>query len=320
MMRLIVCTPVARERFARQLGTLPGVQVRWANPEELPALANEADAMVLSGTVYSPALAEALRQPGCPCQWLQLLTAGYELLMAHGVPTQVVVSNAGSVWSPIVAEHAMALLLALQRRLPQVLAAQAAQAWDNTIRQDMGQLIDSRLVIVGMGSIGAELARRARAFGMSVVGVSRRGRPHPDADEVVALDQLHEALRSADAVAVAVPLSPATTGLIDAAALAACPRHAVIVNVARGPVIDTDALVAALRAGALGGAALDVTDPEPLTPGHPLWALPNVIISPHIGGAAPDRYYERLVRHVVRNVSARLQGAHLNDRINLETP
>jgi len=319
-MRLAVCSPVARERFAQELSALPGVSWRWAQPDELPAAAAQCDAMVLSGTLYGPELAQALRRAGNPCRWLQLLSAGYELLLAHGVPAGVQVCNAGSVWSPIVAEHTMALLLALQRRLPRVLAAQAEGRWDENIRADMGSLIGSRLVVVGMGSIGTELARRARAFGMTVVGVSRRGRPHPDADVVLPAQRLHEALAMADAVVVAVPLSSATTGLIDAAALAACPRHAVLLNVGRGAVVDSAALLAALRGGALAGAALDVTDPEPLPADHPLWSRPEVIISPHIGGAAPERYYERLVAHVVANLRARLQGQPTSDSIDFETP
>lgn len=315
MKRVLVCSPVAREAFGRALSAIPGLDWQFASTEELPALAPGADAVVLSGTVYSAELAQALQQPGSRCRWLQLLSAGYELLLAHGVPETVRVSNAGSVWSPMVAEHAFALMLALQRRLPQVLAAQAAGRWDDRIREDMGLLIGGCLVIVGMGSIGTELARRARAFGMRVVGVSRRGLPHPDADAVLPLARLHEALREADVVAMAVPLSPASTHLIDAAALAACQPRAVLVNVARGTVVDTEALMAALRSGALAGAALDVTDPEPLPPGHVLWQLPNVIVSPHIGGAAPERYNARLVEHVVRNVRAWLQGAPLNDRV-----
>ena len=100
------------------------------------------------------------------------------------------------------------------------------------------------------------------------------------------------------------------------AELAACPPHAVIVNVGRGTVIDTPALVRALRDGTVAGAALDVTEPEPLPDGHPLWAMPNVIVSPHLGGAAPARYNDRLARHVVANVQARLAGHTLNDRVD----
>jgi phosphoglycerate dehydrogenase-like enzyme len=317
-LRLVMCSPVARESFDRRLGEIDGVSVRWTPVAGLPAAAREADAIVLSGTDYGLELAQSLAERANPCRWVQLLSAGYELLQQHGVPSRVAVSNAGSVWSPIVAEHAMALMLAVARRVPALLAAQARREWDHTIRTDMSQLIDTHLVIVGMGSIGVELARRARAFGMRVTGVTRRGQPHPDADAMLPVSRLREALAEADYVAVAVPLSDATCALIGAAELAACPRHAVLVNVGRGPVVDGAALERALAEGSLAGAGLDVTDPEPLPPSSALWRMPNVVISPHLGGAAPDRYYERLVRHVAGNVAARVQGRPLKDRIELE--
>jgi phosphoglycerate dehydrogenase-like enzyme len=317
--RILVSSPVSRESLDQRLRQIGGVEPAWVQASELPAVAADADAIVLSGLDYTSELAQALRAPASRCRWLQLLSAGYERLLEHGVPAGVQVSNAGSVWSAIVAEHTMALLLAHARRLPRVLAAQGRSEWDNTIRRDTGMLLGGRLVIVGMGSIGGEVARRARAFGMSVVGVSRSGRVHPDADQSLPISRLHEALRQADVVVVAVPLSPETTGLIDAGALAACPPHAVIANVARGPVIDQAALVQALETGAIGGAVLDVTDPEPLPADSPLWRLPNVIVSPHIGGAAPERYYERLVEHVVTNTGAWARGEPLRDRIEVST-
>jgi len=316
-LRLVVCSPVARESFDRRLREVPDVSLRWASLAALPAAAREADALVLSGTEYSAELAGVLQESANPCRWLQLLSAGYELLPQYGVPSRVQASNAGSVWSPIVAEHVMALMLALARRLPTVLAAQARCAWDGTIRNHMSQLIDSHLVIVGMGSIGTELARRARAFGMKVTGVSRRGLPHADVDAMVPAGQFHRALAQADFVAVAVPLSPESSGLIGAAELAAMPRHAVLVNVGRGPVVDHAALERALAEGTIGGAALDVTDPEPLPPDSALWRMPNVIVSPHLGGAAPERYYERLVSHVVGNVVRRTQGQPPKDLIQI---
>ncbi|MDB5899716.1 MAG: hypothetical protein JWP22_3411 [Ramlibacter sp.] len=313
--RLAVCSPVARASFESRLQQVEGLQVSWPQPGDLAAAAASADGMVLAAADYTPALAAALAKDGNPCRWLQLLSAGYETLDTHGVPRSVTVTNAGSVWSPIVAEHTMALLLALARRLPRVLAAQARGSWDGTIRQDMSMLIDSHLVIVGMGSIGGELAKRARAFGMRVTGVSRSGRAHPEADTVLPVGRLHDALAQADFVAVAVPGSPANDGMIGATELAACPPHAVLVNVGRGSVVDGAALQQALARGTLAGAALDVTEPEPLPAGSPLWQQANLIVSPHLGGAAPERYYERLVRHVVANLRARIAGQELNDRV-----
>lgn len=313
--RLAICTSVAHARFQQLLEPLSQVEVQWVSTAELPEAANRADALVLSAADYLPAVAHALSGPESACRWLQLLTAGYETLQMHGVPDRLVVTNAGSVWSPMVAEHAMAMILAVARRVPALLTAQARGQWDDGIRQDMAMLFGARLVIVGMGSIGGELARRARAFGMHVTGMSRSGRAHPDADQVLPVSCLHEALSQADFVVCAVPGSPTNTGLIGASELAACSRQTVIVNLGRGNVIDTPALLHALQTGTIAGAALDVTDPEPLPDGHPLWQMPNVIISPHLGGAAPERYYDRLAHHVVHNLQARLAGQPLKDRI-----
>lgn len=316
-MRLVISSPVSKESFERQLRGLGGVDLTWAEPAELPALSRSADAIVMAGLFYCDDLARALDQPDNPCRWLQLITAGYEQLVTSGVPKRITVSTAGSVWSPVVAEQAMLLMLALARRMTKVIAAQERREWDNTIRKDMDMLGGGRLTIVGMGSIGSELAKRAKAFGMKITGVNRSGRPHPAADRTVPAQQLREALSDADFVVVAAPLASDTVGLIGAAELAACPPHAVIVNVGRGAVIDSAALLRALNEGGIAGAGLDVTDPEPLPPDSPLWAMPNVIVSPHIGGAAPERYYERLVDHVVANTRAWMAGAPISDRVTI---
>lgn len=315
-LRLAVCTPIAQDRLHALLQEVEGIQVEWVSPEDLAAAALRSEAMVLPAAAYTPAVAEALARAGSPCRWLQLLSAGYETLVLHGVPPAVEVTNAGSVWSPMVAEHAMGLMLAVARRLPRVLGAQARAQWDGAIREDMEMLLDGHVVIVGMGSIGGEVARRAHAFGMRVTGVSRSGRPHPDADAVLPVSRLREALAQADYVVSAVPGSPESEGLIGEGELAACPAHAVLVNVGRGSVVDTDALVNALHRGTIAGAALDVTEPEPLPDGHPLWSAPNAIVAPHLGGAAPVRYYERLARHIAANVRARIAQQPLNDRID----
>ncbi len=316
-MRLVISSPVSRESFERQLRGLGGIELTWAEPPELPALSRSADAIVMAGLFYSDELARALDEPGNPCRWLQLITAGYEQLVNFGVPKRVTVSTAGSVWSPVVAEQAMLLMLALARRMSKVLAAQGRREWDNTIRKDMDMLGGGRLTIVGMGSIGSELAKRAKAFGMKITGVNRSGRPHPAADRTLPVQQLRESLSDADFVVVAAPLASDTIGLIGAAELAACPPQSVIINVGRGAVIDSAALLRALNDGMIAGAGLDVTDPEPLPPDSPFWSMPNVIISPHIGGAAPERYYERLVDHVLANTRSWMAGAPISDQVTI---
>ncbi len=300
-----------------RLEGIEGVQAVGCAPSNLPASAAEVDAMVLAGFHYTPELASALAASSNRCRWLQLLTAGYETLEEIGVPRGILVTNAGDVWSPSVAEHAMALLLALARRLRRCETRQREARWDNAIRNDMLSLHDSRLLIVGLGGIGREVARRARAFGMHLTGVSRSGRPDVAVDRVIRPEQLRPAIAVSDAIVLAVPSSPSTRHMIGAAELAACRPHALIVNVARGDVIDTGALIDALDQGRICGAGLDVTDPEPLPADSPLWRHPNVIVSPHLGGAASPRYYERLVAHIASSVSAFSRGSPLPAQLSL---
>jgi phosphoglycerate dehydrogenase-like enzyme len=158
------------------------------------------------------------------------------------------------------------------------------------------------LAIVGYGRIGKEIAQRAKPFGPRIVAVSRT--PVSDAliDEFHPLGELHQVLGTADAVAIAIALTPQTRHLFDARAFAACKRGSLLVNIARGGVIDQAALCEALASGQLGAAGLDVTDPEPLPDGDPLWHAPNILISPHYAGAGSPKSIERIAASVIDNL------------------
>ncbi len=183
----------------------------------------------------------------------------------------------------------------------------------------MHELRDRTLVVLGLGAIGREVARLASAFGMRVIGVNRSGRnPGSSAERVIATGELVDVLPEADAgVVVTVPSTDATRGLLDAAALAALPRTAVVVNVGRGAVIDEPALIEALVAGRLAGAALDVFAQEPLPDHSPLWQLPNAILSPHTAALSP-RENERLVDLFAANLRRYLDGRELINRVRVE--
>jgi phosphoglycerate dehydrogenase-like enzyme len=187
-----------------------------------------------------------------------------------------------------VAEHAMALILSFTRHLHEARDNQMKRHWrgmigDRALRED--ELGGKTLVIVGMGRIGSRLARLARAFDMRVVGVKRNAAPQPEvADVVVPTAELRAAVAHADFVALTCPLTPETENLIDAGVLAAMKPSAVLINVARGKVVDEPALVAALQAGRIAGAGLDCTREEPLPDASPLWGLPQVLITPHTAG------------------------------------
>jgi phosphoglycerate dehydrogenase-like enzyme len=168
------------------------------------------------------------------------------------------------------------VILAQVRQLPRFLAAQQAGTWD-PVRSE--PLAGQTVLIVGYGSIGEAVERMLVPFGVTVERIARRARPG-----VSGLDDLSAALPNADVVILLVPVTPATTGLVDARFLAQMHDHALLVNAARGPVVDTGALLAELRSGRLR-AALDVTEPEPLPDGHPLWSAPGLLLTPHVAGA-----------------------------------
>lgn len=307
-MRIAICSPILRDDMIARLDNIPNLEAYACEPAGLVQAAHEADGLVLLGMHYDAALAAALAAPGARVRWIQLLTAGYETMEVFGVPERCAVSNAGDVWSASVAEHVMALTLALMRRFRETEQAQLASQWNAGLRVRVRSLYGARLLVVGMGSIGREVATRAHAFGMWVGGVNRSGRPVAGADAIYPVARLHEALGEADVIVIAAPSGPETRGLIGPAELAACRPGAILVNVARGDLVDSAALIAALDAGRLGGAALDVTEPEPLPSDDPLWQRPDVIITPHIGGAASAEYLTRLSQHVALNAAAFAAG------------
>ncbi len=212
---------------------------------------------------------------------VQTLTAGYDgyLPALAGLSRPVVLCNAGGVHDASTAELAVGLMVASLRGLDDFARAATSGSWLPGTRR---ALADSRVLIVGYGSVGAAIERRLAGFEVEVVRVARSARVAPTGP-VYALAELPELLPTADVVVLCLPLTPETRGLVDARFLAQLRDGALLVNVSRGPVVDTTALLAEVTTGRLT-AALDVTDPEPLPPGHPLWSAPGVLISPHVGG------------------------------------
>ncbi|MGO4598096.1 2-hydroxyacid dehydrogenase [Terrabacter sp. 2RAF25] len=236
---------------------------------------------------------------------VQLQSAGFEQFLAD-VPKGVTLCNAAGVHDASTAELALALTLASIRDMPKFVVSQANSTWEPLVLRCA--LADSRVLVVGYGQIGRAVARRFAPFEVTLTAVASRAR---DGDDLVphvhGIDELPELLPRHDVVVVIVPLTDSTTGLFDADTLGRMPDGALLVNVARGPVVDTDALVAECTSGRLR-AALDVTDPEPLPAGHPLWTTPGVLITPHVGGAtrAMRPRAKALVR---RQVQAMLAGS-----------
>ena len=233
---------------------------------------------------------------------IQIPSAGYEHA-APFVPEGVVLANARGVHDSRVAEMTLGLIVAQRRHLPQFFDAQRRGGWE-PVWFARG-LADSRALIVGYGSIGAAIATRLRACEVHVEGVARTARVEEDGTVVHAVADLLEVLPLFDIVIVVTPHDDSTDKLFNAATLAALPDGAMLVNVGRGKVVDTDALVAELMSGRLH-AALDVTDPEPLPAGHPLWTAPNCIIVPHVAGGEDltNRRFTDLVQQQIEALGA----------------
>lgn len=294
------------DRFAQR-----GIAIRYSQVgtvEALEAAIPRADVVCVSMHWRNTLLAEAPR-----LKLIQSVSAGVDqydkaLIKVHGVR----LASAAGVNANAVAEHAMALLLGLTRQIATGRDHQAKLHWrpmhsDITRREE--ELGGKTMVIVGLGRIGQRLAQFAGAFDMRVIGVKRTVTDEqlPHVDKVVAPDHLYAVLREADVVALCCALTPETTHLIDAAAFGTMKRSAYLINVARGRVVDEQALIAALRQGDLAGAGLDVTAEEPLAATSPLWGMPNVLLTPHTAGET-RAYEDRVIDLLVENIRRMQRG------------
>ncbi|MGW6277344.1 2-hydroxyacid dehydrogenase [Kribbella sp. NPDC055071] len=259
------------------LGGLPaGFDVDFYNGGELPGSLAEVEFYVPSYMGGSK-VAEVVREMPA-LKVVQLQTAGFENVQPH-LGAGVTLCNARGVHDASTSELAVALILASYRRLPRAVQNQEQHVWPGYDELD-DSLADRTVLILGYGSIGEALERRLTGFECDVIRVARRAR-----DGVHPITELPELLPRADVVVLLTPATDETRGMVDAKFLAQLKDGALLVNVGRGVLIDTDALLAELNTRRIS-AALDVTDPEPLPSGHPLWSAPNVIINPHRGGAS----------------------------------
>ncbi len=238
------------------------------------------------------ATAEQLRLFGC-------LYAGYDHLPTAAFHEQgVAVTTASGVHAPNIAEHVVGAVVAFSRAFPRAWRQQEREEWRHI---QSNELAGSTVTVVGLGSIGESVVGALDGFDVTTIGIRRSPEKGGPADEVMGPDALHDALARTDYLVLACPLTEKTEGLIGTAEFRTLPPEAVLVNIARGAVVDTEALVAALRGEYIRGAQLDVTDPEPLPGGHPLWGLENAFITPHSAGYSPA-YYARRADILATNV------------------
>ncbi len=301
---LITGSDIGPERLAEEARAVsPRIEaVVLPNREALRALLAEAE--VVAGSVPGPLLAAAPK-----LRWLHSWGAGVEVSPELKQHPAIFTCSKGNGAIPL-AEHVILLMLMLARNVPRVLRAQQEHRWDKFIH---GELTGQTLGIIGLGNSGQDLARKAKAFHMRVLGVRRTPTPCPDVDEQFPRERLHDFLAQCDWVAMTAPLTAETHHMLGEAEFRAMKRSAYYLCISRGATADPEALLRALREGWIAGAGLDAHAVEPLPPESPFWDAPNTIITPHYGATTPltyrrgaDIFLENLRRYVagepLRNV------------------
>ena len=288
--------------------------VRYDAGAPVPDEHLDAEVLVVWGNAAADLRAVAGRMP--ELRWIQTLAAGPDVVLGAGFPDDVLVTSGVGLHDRPVTEHALALVLALLRRLPAAIAAQAEHRWAEELgglqplhpEGAVTTLLDARVLVWGFGNIGQNLAPLLQALGAQVRGVGRSAGER-SGFPVVAEDRLEAELGQTDVLVMILPATEATTHALDAARLAALPRHALVVNVGRGTTVDETDLVAALTEGRIAGAALDVTEVEPLPADSPVWDAPNLLLTPHAAGGRPVGADDL----VAANLEALLAGRELRN-------
>jgi phosphoglycerate dehydrogenase-like enzyme len=291
--------------------------IHATTPEQRAAALTDCDAMY-TWILSSSELAQAAK-----LRWLQTSAVAVETLCLPELFARgVAVSNTRGVQAVPIAEHVMAVVLGLSKQMPFVIENQQRARWaqNELVGDRLPWLLHGRtLGLIGVGTIGSEIAKRAEAFGMRVIALRRRPAYGVigHVERVYGRDQLDEFLHQTHVLVIAAPLTPETLGLMGAEQFQQLPQGAVVVNVGRAKIVDTDALIAALHNGHLGGASLDVFPHEPLPPGHRLWQAPNVILTPHTSGFRQG-HWDDVIKLYGDNIERWLRGEPLKFRVEPE--
>ncbi|WP_425229452.1 D-2-hydroxyacid dehydrogenase [Sphingomonas sp.] len=306
-----VLPALARPMLEPQLPA--GLTVAWfASPAE--ANAGIADADIAWVDMQPTHLtAEAIRAAGPELKWVTTIYAGLDAFPLDRLREgKVTVTNGAGINAYAVAEYAVMGVLVAAKRFDEVVRAHDRQDW---LKDSPGkvELFETRALVIGYGAIGRLIGERLAAFGVEVTAVTRSGR-----NSSLTPDQWQARLGEFDWVVLAAPSTDATKALIGAPELAAMKKSAWLINIARGDMIDDDALLAALRGGAIGGAFLDPTSPEPLPPEHPLWSAPNCMISMHLSGRAQTKMFGRAATLFLQNLAAFREGRPMQNVVDLD--
>lgn len=315
---ILVCLPLRAEQRQALEQAAPAFCLRFTTAEQVTAGdVRWADAIL--GNVPP-----ALISQNDHLEWFQSNAAGPNAYLAPGVlPETCVVTNATGAYGLAISEWMLAMWMSLLKELPLYRDRQSRGEWAPT-GHSVRSVYGSRVLCVGIGDIGSNFARRAHALGAEVVGVRRT--IHPDTPcpdycvKMIAQSELDAELPQADLVALSLPGTPETFHLFDTERLGRCKPGAILLNAGRGTTVDHNALCAAVHSGALSGAALDVTDPEPLPAEHPLWKEPNVIITPHVsGGFSLPRTLDNIADIFMHNLQRYAAGLPLDNQVSRTT-
>jgi phosphoglycerate dehydrogenase-like enzyme len=249
-------------------------------------------------------------------KFIFLTHAGVDVLAGADdrIPPGVVVLNNSGVHARKAAEYALMAVLAIANELPYFVERQRKQAWDKRVCTSVQ---GRRATIVGLGSIGSEIVEKFRALGIRNTGVRTRAEPHPCCDRVVATENIDSVLPDTDFLVMACPLTPRTVRMLDGRRIALLPKHAGVVNVGRGELIEQDALLDALDDKRLAGAVLDVFVPEPVPPNHRLWSTRNLLMTPHVSAADPTTYVGHSLDILFDNLRCHREGRPLPNEVDL---
>ncbi len=309
-------TEALRQRFASASPSVEFIAV-GSSGDMAGALQGAEVAIGRNGFVCDDRLLAAGRE----LRWLQTLSSGVELCAGRRALAErdILLTNMRAISGPVIAEHAIAMLLALSRGLHVSVTRQVSEDWNEDFPGTrLTTLSGKTLLVVGLGGIGGDIAKRAHALGMRVIATRATRQAKPDYVDYVGLpDELAALIPQADAVVNAAPLTPATRGLFDAQLFAKMKRTAYFINVARGQAVVTADLVAALGSGQIAGAGLDVTEPEPLPRGHPLWRAPNLLLTPHMSGSSTDGGVPQLAV-VIENLRRYLAGERMLSVVDID--
>lgn len=304
-MKILLNAKIDPEHIAKIQAGFPAVQVDQADdPEKAKALMPGVEVLVTWWQNFRPDL------PDYPAlKWIHSLSAGVEDFTQPQVTEgKILLTNSRGIHGIPISEHVLAMMLSFSRGLHQFVKNQAQSKWQ---RVPLSELRGKTMGLVGLGSIGREIARLGAAFGMRVLAVKRSpGPPSEEVNRVVTLEGMEMVLRESDYLVIAIPLTAETRGLIGPKQLAVMKPTAILINIARGDVLDEGALITALEQGRIAGAGLDVFETEPLPPHSPLWQMENCLITPHTAAQSPQ-YMSRATDLFCRNLDAYIKGEPL---------